>query len=42
MPELSRFLGMVIEWATLHQEELRRDWQLAREKAPLVPIAPIE
>ena len=25
-----RALSLVVEWATLHQDELRQDWQLAR------------
>jgi hypothetical protein len=37
-----RVLGLVTEWATLHQAELRRDWELARQQAPLNPIAPLE
>ena len=30
-----RILGIVIEWALLHQQELRQNWQLARENQPL-------
>jgi len=37
-----RALGMVLEWAALHREELRRDWDLARGARPLDPIAPLE
>ncbi len=36
-----RALGMVLEWATLHAEELRQDWELARKGEPLRPIAPL-
>ncbi len=36
-----RALGMVLEWATLHGEELRQDWELARKGEPLRPIAPL-
>jgi phosphomannomutase len=37
-----RALGLVIEWATLHQDELMADWQLARQSAELQRIAPLE
>ena len=37
-----RAAGLAIEWATLHQNELRGDWQLARDQLPLTPIAPLE
>ncbi len=37
-----RALGMVVEWAALHREDLRRDWELARGGRPLDPIAPLE
>ncbi len=37
-----RALGMVLEWAVLHREKLRRDWDLARGGRPLDPIAPLE
>jgi hypothetical protein len=37
-----RVRGLVIEWASLHQEELRRDWELARSRQPLRPIPPLE
>ena len=37
-----RVLGMVTEWATMHQQELREDWNLARSNAPLQDIAPLE
>ncbi|MBI5864752.1 MAG: DUF4160 domain-containing protein [Planctomycetes bacterium] len=33
---------LVREWEMLHQEELRRDWELARAQQPLLPIAPLE
>ena len=36
-----RALGLVIEWARLHQAELATDWELAREKQPLHPIRPL-
>ena len=37
-----RVLGMVIEWATLHQNELRKNWQLARQHQPLQSVEPLE
>lgn len=37
-----RVFGLVIEWATQHQRELREDWALARQNEPLHRIAPLE
>jgi hypothetical protein len=37
-----RARGLVVEWATLHQDELRTDWENARQQLPLLPIAPLE
>jgi Domain of unknown function (DUF4160) len=37
-----RALAMVLEWAVLHREELRRDWELARSGHTPVPIAPLD
>ncbi|WP_223300915.1 DUF4160 domain-containing protein [Oscillatoria nigro-viridis] len=37
-----RLLGLVVEWAALHQTELMQNWQLARLQTPLEPIAPLE
>ena len=37
-----RVMGLVIEWALLHRDELLEDWRLARESAPLKRIAPLE
>ena len=36
-----RALGLVTEWASLHQEELRRDWERARNLEPLERIDPL-
>ena len=36
-----RALGLVIEWATLHQRELLDDWELARAHEPPFEIAPL-
>ena len=37
-----RALGLVIEWASHHQEELFRNWELARQNRRLNKIAPLE
>ena len=37
-----RALGLVMEWATRHREELMEDWNLARTNSPLKPISPLE
>ena len=37
-----RVLGLVIEWATIHRDELGENWRLARADRPLRPIAPLE
>jgi hypothetical protein len=37
-----RVLGLVIEWATLHQQELLDDWESARAQQALRKIAPLE
>ena len=37
-----RVLGLVIDWASQHQVELLRDWELSRQGVPLEPIAPLE
>ena len=37
-----RVVGLVAEWATLHSDELREDWERARKGLPLEPIAPLE
>jgi hypothetical protein len=37
-----RVTGLVIEWATLHQQELLADWERARAQQTLVNIAPLE
>ena len=35
-------LGLVLEWAALHQAELMANWELARQQAPLNRIDPLE
>ena len=37
-----RALGLVIEWASLHQAELLMDWAKARGQQPLEKIAPLQ
>jgi len=37
-----RALGLVIEWALHHQDELLRNWELARQNQRLNKIAPLE
>ena len=37
-----RVLGLVIEWATIHQEELLADWERAQSHLGLRKIAPLE
>ena len=38
----SRVLGLVIEWASLHQNELRQEWEHAVKKEKLNKITPLE
>jgi len=37
-----RVLGLVVEWASMHQEELMSDWEHARRQEPLGLILPLE
>ena len=37
-----RVLGLVLEWAALHRDELRADWERARKAQVLEPIAPLQ
>ena len=37
-----RALGLVIEWATFHQEELLDNWRRARDHGPLDKIEPLK
>ncbi len=37
----SRALGLVIEWAFKHQEELMHNWEAARNSRPLSKIEPL-
>jgi len=37
----SRALGLVMEWASEHREELLEDWKLAKSNQPPKNIAPL-
>ncbi len=37
-----KVLGLVMEWASQHQQELLSDWKLAEQFQPLKPIQPLE
>ena len=37
-----RALGLVIEWAVIHMDELLSDWELAKNKKPLFPVEPLK
>ena len=37
-----RALGLVLDWAELHRDELLANWELARQRLPLNSIAPLE
>jgi len=37
-----RALGLVLEWAQLHRDELLTDWELARQGLPLQTIEGLE
>jgi hypothetical protein len=37
-----RALGLVVEWATLHQQELLADWQRAQGQESLRKIEPLQ
>ena len=37
-----RALGLILEWAVLHRDELRADWERARNEETLEPIEPLE
>jgi len=38
----NRAIGMVIEWAALHQTELSKNWQRMRNDLPPLKIDPLE
>jgi len=37
-----RAMGLVIDWASRHQDELMADWELACQAAELKRIEPLE
>lgn len=37
-----RALGSALDWAELHQRELRDNWALAQQRKPLNDISPLE
>ena len=37
-----RAMASVLEWAALHRQELRADWEPARAGTPLESIAPLD
>jgi hypothetical protein len=38
----ARVLGLVVEWATLHKEDLLDNWLKVEQKKPLCKIAPLQ
>jgi len=38
----SRALGLVIEWTSMHQDELKREWEKARNMEALGKIPPLK
>lgn len=41
MPEISRFLGLVVEWAEDHQDELLVNWNNIKETGEWHKIEPL-
>jgi Domain of unknown function (DUF4160) len=37
-----RALDLALDWADLHQNELRANWRLARQRRPISNIDPLE
>lgn len=37
-----RAQALVLEWLSLHRDELRANWERARAGEPLLPIPPLE
>jgi hypothetical protein len=37
-----RALGLVVEWATQHQDELLYNWRRAQDQQPLIKIEPLK
>jgi len=37
-----RALGLVMEWASLHKDELLKNWEAAEQEIPLIKIEPLK
>jgi hypothetical protein len=37
----AKTLGLVVEWAVLHQKELMKNWELMEENRPMLKIDPL-
>jgi hypothetical protein len=37
----ARALALIVEWASLHRDDLLENWELARQQFPLRPIEPL-
>ncbi len=37
-----RVMGLVLEWAASHRDELRENWESARQNELIQPIQPLE
>ena len=37
-----RVVGLVLEWTTIHQQELLDDWDRAQDHQPLAKIEPLQ
>lgn len=37
-----RVLGLIVEWASRHRQELLANWRLAAQRKPLRKIDPLE
>jgi hypothetical protein len=37
-----KILGLVVEWAAIHNSELIEDWELSRKQKVLMKIKPLE
>lgn len=42
LPSKPRAMGLVMEWATLHRDDLNRVWEQAMAHEPLDSIPPLE
>ena len=38
----SRAFGLLMEWTSIHQEELLKNWELMRQSLPLKNIEPLK